>query len=297
MSLRKNKQGFTLIELIFATTFFSLLLIFVITAFLRVSRSYNQGFNTKITQDAARVLLEDIVRTIRTSKGPLVVYDEFGESPLTDVYLGEDEAPIDDGTVLRICASNRRFGWNEYNSQNQANPPTADGLDSWNNLYPNQLSRERNAYTSPSDETNVIFTETITAIKTDVPESATQSGVETCEERFDFTYLGTTTSALSSGLRIHDLDVDLISSGGPGGTHTYKITLVVVTADIPQWLDFNDWEQDWVKNRSTFTAKGLNADTGFVDDGTGVKVAECLTGDGSEFCKVVRLETVASTRN
>lgn len=269
----QSQKGFTLIELIFATVFFSLLLMLVVSAFVQINRSYTRGYKTKQTQDAGRALLEDVVRTIRNSRGSLVIYDEPGESGL--VSANTDPSPIS-ASVLRLCAEDRRFAWNEYN------------LDNTSGWGINQLTNEHTRYYDQNN--NFLRNEFITASKTDVANSAPQNGIATCTDPLDFTYIGTTTSALSTEMTIHDLDVDLIATGGPAAAETYRVVLVLATADVPSWLDRKDFSLSWVKKRSIFASKGnIDAD--------GVIEPVCLVGDGSEYCKVIRYETIVSTRN
>ncbi len=309
---KKTEQGFTLIELIFATVFFSLLLVVVINSFVRINRQYTKGYNTKIVQDAARVLMDDIVKTIRSSEGPLIVYDEYGESPAVGVTYGEyvfidedgdgdeewvnEARSVTDGTVLRLCSANRRFAWNEYNVIDSPSPSLDDGSGgNWNNEWPDSVGREHLIYYNVDGSVHGL--EEITAMKTDTLDLDPSGTIADCHDNFSFLYSGTTTSVLSQELRIHDLDVEKISAPGSASGTSYQVTLVVATADKPRWLDTTAWTESWVRNDSIFMDRGINPDTGVKDDGSGIKQPICTQGGRAEFCKVVRLQTVATTRN
>jgi prepilin-type N-terminal cleavage/methylation domain-containing protein len=65
-----NQQaGFTIIELLIATTVFSVILLLCAVALIQISRVYYKGITTTKTQEAARGIIDDISRNIQFSGG------------------------------------------------------------------------------------------------------------------------------------------------------------------------------------------------------------------------------------
>src|SRR6478609_5585690 len=65
----KSKQaGFTIIELLIATTVFSVVLLVFLTAFIRISQLFYKGVNMSHTQETARTVLQDISDDIQFYK-------------------------------------------------------------------------------------------------------------------------------------------------------------------------------------------------------------------------------------
>lgn len=66
--IKINKQnGFTIVELMFATVVFSVVLILCLTGLIQVSRVYFKGVTTARTQEAARTLMDEITQAIQFS--------------------------------------------------------------------------------------------------------------------------------------------------------------------------------------------------------------------------------------
>lgn len=63
----KRQEGFTLIELLMAMAIFSAALLIVTTGFINVVRIHQSGLASRSTQQNARMLLEDVTRTVRNS--------------------------------------------------------------------------------------------------------------------------------------------------------------------------------------------------------------------------------------
>jgi prepilin-type N-terminal cleavage/methylation domain-containing protein len=66
---RNNKtnkaKGFTLIELMLATTIFALVLIIMLASFLQIARMFYKGVSISSTNEATRSLVEEIVNDVR----------------------------------------------------------------------------------------------------------------------------------------------------------------------------------------------------------------------------------------
>lgn len=95
--IRKNKDGFTLVELMLAMTFFSFVLLFVVSGFVQINRTYTRGVTQKDIQNAARAVVDDISDAIRNSRPNSVV-----------VTTG--------GSPFRLCigGSARRYAFNQH---------------------------------------------------------------------------------------------------------------------------------------------------------------------------------------
>src|SRR5438552_1721794 len=60
-----NQQGFTLIELMIATTIFTVVLLLVTFGILQITRTYFKGYNSARTQDVNRSVIDTISRDIQ----------------------------------------------------------------------------------------------------------------------------------------------------------------------------------------------------------------------------------------
>lgn len=69
-----NKKGFTLIELLLAMTIFSFVLILTTSTFVQINRLYLKSNIVAQTQNQARNLMEDVVRTIKLSDNEVIVH-------------------------------------------------------------------------------------------------------------------------------------------------------------------------------------------------------------------------------
>lgn len=64
---RTNNKGFTIVELLFSTTVFSIVLLLCLTALVQIGRMYYKGVTTSQTQTAARALLDEVSQSIQFS--------------------------------------------------------------------------------------------------------------------------------------------------------------------------------------------------------------------------------------
>jgi prepilin-type N-terminal cleavage/methylation domain-containing protein len=63
-----KQSGFTIIELLIATTIFSIVLMIILASFLQISRMFYKGVSLDNTNEAARTLVDDITSDIRLAK-------------------------------------------------------------------------------------------------------------------------------------------------------------------------------------------------------------------------------------
>lgn len=68
---RKKQKGFTIIELLVATTVFSVVLVIALAGVLRITQLYYKGITASRTQDVARTLMDDLSESIRFSNSAI----------------------------------------------------------------------------------------------------------------------------------------------------------------------------------------------------------------------------------
>lgn len=92
-----NRRGFTLVELLLSSVFFSFVLLLIIVGFLQITRTYTKGSTIKEIQSTTRSVLQDISRQVRVSdQGSIGTLAPSGSSPGA------------------LCAGNILYLWNHY---------------------------------------------------------------------------------------------------------------------------------------------------------------------------------------
>lgn len=69
MKKHNPQTGFTLIELMIATTIFSIVLTVILAAFLQIGRMFYKGVSTNNTNESTRILVDDISNDVRLADG------------------------------------------------------------------------------------------------------------------------------------------------------------------------------------------------------------------------------------
>jgi prepilin-type N-terminal cleavage/methylation domain-containing protein len=72
-NMKNNQKGFTIIEFLIAMVVFSVVLIIITTAVLAFTRQYYKGVISSSTQNTARSIIDDVVRSIQFSPGAVTV--------------------------------------------------------------------------------------------------------------------------------------------------------------------------------------------------------------------------------
>lgn len=93
MIKRLNHLGFTIIELMIATSVFSVILVLTMAALLQIGRNYYQGVIKAQTQEVARSVGQNISESIQFSGGPIIV-------PITP-----------NSATQGFCIDNKRFSY------------------------------------------------------------------------------------------------------------------------------------------------------------------------------------------
>jgi prepilin-type N-terminal cleavage/methylation domain-containing protein len=94
MSKHPRQTGFTIIELLIASSVFAVILILVMTAFVTIGRMYYKGITAARTQEAARSLIDDISREL-----------QFGTTGV------ETRVSVSDPSLRTMCIGTRRYAY------------------------------------------------------------------------------------------------------------------------------------------------------------------------------------------
>lgn len=91
LSAKMSKAcGFTIVELMISTVVFSLVLLMCLAGIVQVSRAYYKGISHSRTQEAGRLVMEEISRTIQLSGSPVV------SNPPAEEYHGPEIPALDE---------------------------------------------------------------------------------------------------------------------------------------------------------------------------------------------------------
>lgn len=102
----KNQSGFTIIELMIATTIFSLILMLCLAGILQITKMYYQGVTTARTQDKAREVVDEIAETLRYSSSTLFPQ----ATPPTDLLVvGPDVLVGASDDTNYLCIGSKRY--------------------------------------------------------------------------------------------------------------------------------------------------------------------------------------------
>lgn len=104
-TLYSRPQGFTIVELMIATSVFALILLLMTFGMLQIGRTYYKGLTSSRTQTAARGIIDQISQGIQFSGGEVTTTE------------GQDNT---DGTTYTFCINNTRYtyilGWEVVDS-------------------------------------------------------------------------------------------------------------------------------------------------------------------------------------
>jgi prepilin-type N-terminal cleavage/methylation domain-containing protein len=95
-------NGFTIVELMIATVIFSLIMVLCLTGMVQVSRAYYKGITHSRTQEAARLLMDEISQTIKLSGSNISFQNPVSTGPQIT------EGKTADGSGL-FCAGNKLY--------------------------------------------------------------------------------------------------------------------------------------------------------------------------------------------
>lgn len=114
IKLSRRQKGFTVIELIIATSVFSVMLLLTTTGMIQIGRVYYKGLIVSKTQETTRSISEDIVRAV-----------QFGG---TDKIIKSPTVPISGLDTSAVCMNNVRYTYainTRLAAQNSVSPRTS----------------------------------------------------------------------------------------------------------------------------------------------------------------------------
>ncbi len=87
--MKKNQAGFTLVELLIATSIFAVILLAATATLIQVGRMYYKGVIASRTQDTARTLTDDISRSLQFSGGTVPTLNLGGSPPVSAICFAD----------------------------------------------------------------------------------------------------------------------------------------------------------------------------------------------------------------
>jgi prepilin-type N-terminal cleavage/methylation domain-containing protein len=102
-----KQNGFTLIELMLAMTFISVLLVAIAMTTIQISNIYNKGITLREVNQAGRVITDDLQRSISSSSP----FDVTPKKNDTDIATMTSHYVVRDGGG-RLCVGGYTYAWN-----------------------------------------------------------------------------------------------------------------------------------------------------------------------------------------
>lgn len=108
--IRSRQSGFTIIELLIATTVFSVVLLVISGAIIQIGRLYTKSINSVRTQEVARSIISDMSESIQFNPGSIT-----GTFPAAMINA-------DDPTSRGVCVGNRVYSY-KFGQQQDGDQP------------------------------------------------------------------------------------------------------------------------------------------------------------------------------
>lgn len=201
---RTHTQGFTLVELMVAMAFVSMLLLAIAFVVIQITGIYNRGVTIKAVNQAGRSIVEDMKRAIGASSPDSIVY-----------------TPISNANVVqggRLCTGVYSYVWTigKY----------IDDTSNWVNKYKNDDAYP-NASTKPIRLIKVRdnggqYCDAAGGVVDIVPEDATEL-ISTSD--------GATNNFLDTNLTIQAFDIEQVTDNASIGSALYRVSLLISNAD------------------------------------------------------------------
>lgn len=77
-SMKSSASGYTIVELLIASSVFTMVLILITTGILQFSRQYYKGVISGKTQDTTRAIVDDVVRAVQLNPGDVMPLRNVG---------------------------------------------------------------------------------------------------------------------------------------------------------------------------------------------------------------------------
>lgn len=110
MKKDRSQHGFTIVELMFSTMAFSTILVLCLASLVQIGRMYYKGITNARTQEAARLIVDELTQAIQLSSGnikqpTLVGPGTLPTGPVVPVVSGDVAA----GTTAYFCIGTTRY--------------------------------------------------------------------------------------------------------------------------------------------------------------------------------------------
>lgn len=211
--VKMTQKGFTLIELILAMTFISILLLTIALTVIQIANIYNKGIITKEVNQSSRAIADELNRSLRSS-------GNFSTKPGANKYvvqIGTDSKPLGG----RLCVGQHSYVWN----------------------YGRALARKdanRNQYSGPSSSGNVVIESGVTRYEISFVKVADAGGalcVPGGSGKYPAVNPASAVELMRSGdhnLVLHNLTVNSFPSAKDvlSSQQLYKVSYNVGTSDI-----------------------------------------------------------------
>lgn len=115
MKYIKNNKGFTIVELLFSTAIFSVVLLLCLSALVQIGRMYFKGVTTAQTQQSARALMDEISQSMQLSGAEITPIGSITGGPVPpEIYGQSGPIPISGGNITQgaigyFCIGTTRF--------------------------------------------------------------------------------------------------------------------------------------------------------------------------------------------
>ncbi len=125
----KKQDGFTIVELLFATTVFTLVLLVAATGFLQVTRIYYRSVITSRTQDITRTVVDDVAQAIQFNAGSVQSSIDTGSGDLEALCVGSVRYNINLGQQITSSADRAMVRDNGAGSAGCVQAADSDGTE------------------------------------------------------------------------------------------------------------------------------------------------------------------------
>ena len=123
MIVTKSAKGFTIVELMVATSVFSAILLISLAGLIQIGRMYQKGVTSSQTQETARGVMDEITQAIQFNGGN--VKEPYIISPATDIPRGPEiavtAADVSKNAVGYFCIGTTRYTYSIDRKQSPTN--------------------------------------------------------------------------------------------------------------------------------------------------------------------------------
>ncbi len=125
MRIKRNQEGFTILELIIASTVFSLIMLLSTTGLIQIGKTYHKGQITSKTQETTRGVIEEISREVQFSNESVQPSPEVNSPSMSSVRL---QALCIGDTRYTYVKNKPKAKVSQVNNPDDPNAPTLQHL-------------------------------------------------------------------------------------------------------------------------------------------------------------------------